>query len=121
MSSRTSAPSLGKTGPRGCWPGCRCERAGQGSRNDLEDFEAQGFIKRVDGERVEFVYRGIHQSLVEQLTPRDVVWVSERMSRLSDEQWHDAFRAAGYSDDHGGRYVAKIKSKIAEGMKLANP
>ena len=31
----------------------------------------------------------------------------------------DAFRAAGYSDDHARRYVTKIKSKIAEGLKLS--
>jgi hypothetical protein len=40
------------------------------------------------------------------------------MSRLSDDQWHDAFRAAGYSPEQGRRYVAKIKSKIAEGRNL---
>ena len=56
---------------------------GQGSRNDLEDFEEQGFIKRVDGDRVEFDYRGIHQSLVETVTPADVVWTAELLARLS--------------------------------------
>jgi hypothetical protein len=40
------------------------------------------------------------------------------MARLSDAQWHHAFRAAGYSDDEGRRYVARIKSKIDEGLKL---
>ena len=94
---------------------------GQGSRNDLADFEAQGFIKRVDGERVDFFYRGIHASLIDQLTTRDVVWAAEQMSRLSDAQRNDAFRAAGYSDDQTRRYVAKIKSKIAEGLKVTGP
>jgi hypothetical protein len=32
---------------------------GQGSRNDIDDFESQGFIKQVEGERVKFYYRGI--------------------------------------------------------------
>ena len=71
---------------------------GQGSRNDLEDFEAQGFIERVEGDRVEFVYRGIHQRLIERLTPADVVWVADG-GGLSDAQWQDAFRAAGYPED----------------------
>jgi hypothetical protein len=92
---------------------------GQGSRNDLEDFEKQGFIKRVDGETVEFVYRGIHHSLIETIGRTDVVWASQLLSRLSDEQWNDAFRAAGYTDDQTRRYVAKIKSKVAEGLALA--
>ena len=30
----------------------------QGSKNDLEGFERQGFIKKVNGNRVEFDYRG---------------------------------------------------------------
>ena len=113
--------SLGKTAYPKLLAWLPMRGLGQGSRNDLEDFEEQGFIKRVDGERVDFFYRGIHQSLIEQLTTRDVIWTAERKSRLSDEQWHDAFRAAGYSDDHARRYVAKIKSKIAEGLKLARP
>jgi hypothetical protein len=40
------------------------------------------------------------------------------MSRLSDGQWNDAFRAAGYSPEESRRYVMKIKSKIAEGLAL---
>jgi hypothetical protein len=92
---------------------------GQGSRNNLEDFEEQGFIKKVDGERVEFYYRGIHHSLLDLLRTRDVVWIRERMSRLSAAQWHDAFRAAGYSDDQARWFVAKIRSKVAVGLKLA--
>ena len=36
---------------------------GQGSRNDLADFESQGFIKSVDGADVHFDYRGIHQRM----------------------------------------------------------
>ena len=110
--------SLGKTSYPKVLAWLPMRGLGQGSRNDLEDFEAQGFIKGVDGERVDFFYRGIHQSLVEQLTRADVVWAAERMSRLSDAQWNDIFRAAGYSDDSARRYIAKIKSKIAEGLKL---
>ena len=92
---------------------------GQGSRNDVEDFESQGFIKRVEGERVEFDYRGIHGNIVRTLSRSDVIWTARLMSRLSDSQWNDAFRAAGYSDDHTRRFVAKIKSKVAEGLALA--
>ena len=110
--------SLGKTSYPKLLAWLPMRGLGQGSRNDLADFEEQGFIKRVEGERVDFFYRGIHASLIERLTTRDVVWAAEQMSRLSDAQWHDAFRAAGYSDDDGRRYVAKIKSKVAEGLKL---
>jgi len=91
---------------------------GQGSRNDLEDFEEQGFIERVEGDRVEFVYRGIHKSLLDLITRQDVVWAAGRMSSLTDAQWDDIFRAAGYPEDQRRRYVAKIKAKVAEGLAL---
>ena len=91
---------------------------GQGSRNNIEDFEEQGFIERVDGERIQFVYRGIHHSLLDEVTPKDVVWAAERMANLSDAQWDDIFRAAGYAEDQRQRFIARIKSKIAEGLAL---
>ena len=91
---------------------------GQGSRNDIEDFEEQGFIKRVEGDRVEFVYRGIHQSLIDQLRPADVVWAAERMASITDAQWDQIFQVSGYPEDERRRYVAKIKAKIAEGLAL---
>jgi hypothetical protein len=40
------------------------------------------------------------------------------MSRLSDEQWNAAFGAGGYPPDQAARYIAKLKSKIAEGLAL---
>lgn len=92
---------------------------GQGSRNDVADFEEQGFIKRVEGDRVEFYYRGLYHDVVETVTRADVVWTARLLSRISDSQWNDAFRAAGYPPDTAGRFIAKIKTKISEGLKLA--
>jgi len=37
-----------------------------------------------------------------------------------EAQWSDAFRAAGYPSDQAERYIAKIKSKIAEGLALGD-
>ncbi len=110
--------SLGKTAYPRLLAWMPTQYVKQGSRNNLEDFEAQGFIEGVAGDRVEFDYRGIHSSLLEHVTPQDVAWTAHLMSRLSDEQWRDVFRAAGYAPDQGARYTAKIKSKIAEGLAL---
>jgi hypothetical protein len=110
--------SLGKTSyPRALsWLPMR--GLGQGSRNDIEDFEEQGFIERVDGDRVEFVYRGIHQSLLDHLSRTDVVWAAERMAVITDPQWDQIFQAAGYPEDQRRRYITKVKAKIAEGLAL---
>jgi hypothetical protein len=90
----------------------------QGSRNDIDDFEQQGFVKGVEGQRVKFHYRGTNGALVETLTVDDVVWTCRMMARLSDRQWADAFRAAGYDRAVGQRYAAKLKTKIREGLAL---
>ena len=107
---KTSAPALTR------WLG---SRMAQGSRNDIEDFESQGLIRGVAGDRVDFDYKGIYSGVVESVQPADVVWTARLLSRISDAQWNDAFRAGGYAPDIAARYIAKIKSKIAEGMALA--
>lgn len=116
---RDLGASLGRTSLSPLLRPFRIEAVKQGSRNDIDGFESQGFIEKVAGDRVSFHYRGIHGPLLNTVSPQDVVWTCTLMSRLSDAQWNDAFRAAGYSSEHSRRYVAKIKSKIAEGLSLA--
>jgi hypothetical protein len=91
----------------------------QGSKNDLEGFEQQGFIEGIDGEQVKFTYSGLDNRLVRTITVNDVRWACERLSKLTDEQWRDAFRAANYSDGDIDRYVRQLKQKVAEGLHLA--
>ena len=95
-------------------------RIAQGNRNDLEDFEQQGFIRSVTANRIDFDYKGIYKTVVDTVTPADVVWTCRLLSRLSDKQWNDAFTAGGYPPEQASRFIAKIKSKIAEGLALAN-
>jgi hypothetical protein len=52
------------------------------------------------------------------VTPDQVRWACERLSRLSDAQWSDAFRAGGYDSYQSSRYIAKIKEKIAQGLRM---
>jgi hypothetical protein len=115
---RDLGAALGKTSFPGFLKWTPMRGMGQGSRNDVEDFEEQGFIKRVEGRRVKFDYRGIHNQLVDTLTVEDVVWACRLMARVSDKQWHDAFRAAGYEEAERQRFITKLKSKIREGLAL---
>jgi hypothetical protein len=87
-------------------------------RGDITSFEREPFITGVDEGRVRFGYRGRHQELLERIGPEDVVWTCERLQKLTDRQWRDAFRAGNFSEDVTGRYVARIRQKIDEGMKL---
>ena len=97
-------------------------RIAQGNRNNLEDFEAQGFILGIDDRsRITFDYRGIYRDVVNSVTPADVRWTCQLLSRLSERQWRDAFRAARYDEQHASRYITKIKQKIAQGLALTVP
>jgi hypothetical protein len=90
----------------------------QGSKSRIDDFETQGFVKGIDGEKLAFDYQGLDQSLVDSVTVEDVRWACVLLTRLTDVQWRDAFRAGGYSESEGARYVQKIRSKIQSATTL---
>ena len=87
-------------------------------RNCLECFEQHGFITELDGDSVKFDYQGLHQELISMIHPADVRWAAEHMQRLTDAQWHDAFRAANYADADAERYIRRLKEKIDDGLAL---
>jgi hypothetical protein len=43
-------------------------------------------------------------------------WISERLARLSPDQWQDAFRAAGYSESDDDRYIGRLRQQVAAGL-----
>jgi hypothetical protein len=90
----------------------------QGSKNDLDDFEQQGFIEKVEGNKVRFDYRGPNQPLVDLVTVPDVIWACEQLAKIPDGHWQAAFKAGWYSPEHANRYIRKIKDKIAQGLAL---
>jgi hypothetical protein len=87
-------------------------------RNWLQGFEEQAFITEVSANRLRFDYTGRHQELLSMLGPDDVKWAAERMARLTDQQWRDAFQAGNYNDADTARFIARIKEKIADGLDL---
>ena len=87
-------------------------------RNWLEGFERHAFITSVGDGAVGFDYNGRHQELLAMIRPDDVQWAARQMTRLTDAQWRDAFRAGNYADSIARRYIARIKEKIADGLAL---
>ena len=59
-------------------------------------------------------------ALFENITTADVRWICGLFSRLTDRQWRDAFRAAGYPEDLSERFIRKIKEKISQGAALGH-
>jgi hypothetical protein len=82
-------------------------------------FDRLGFIKGVHNGLVEFDYHGWHQELItKRITPDDVRWACEHLAKLSDAQWQDAFRAGGFDPAVAERFIARLKAKIDDGLKL---
>jgi hypothetical protein len=87
-------------------------------RGYLEGFEREPFVTGVPSGRVAFGFRGRHQELLQHVEVEDVRWTCERLTKVTDRQWSDAFHAGGYSGEQTARFVARIKQKIDEGLAL---
>jgi len=119
---RDLGASLGRTIYPAVLKWFRLRGFGQGTRNDLPGFEEQGFIRSIDDlSRITFDYSGIYRDVIDSVTPADVRWACQLLSRLSERQWSEAFRAARYDEQHATRYISKIKQKIAQGLALTGP
>ncbi|HEX6164686.1 MAG TPA: hypothetical protein VFZ31_15045 [Vicinamibacterales bacterium] len=90
-------------------------------KNDPASFEQMPFVLGVNGGKVQFAYNGWYKNLVlDRITPDEVAWASELLDRLSDKQWADAFRAAGYEPLVANRFIAKLKEKVDQGKALVS-
>jgi hypothetical protein len=87
-------------------------------RGYIDGFEREPFVAGTRNGFVHFAFRGRHQELLAHISVDDVKWTSERVLRISDDQWHDAFRAGGYDQVTANRFVARIKQKAEEGLAL---
>ena len=77
----------------------------------LRDYQERPLIRRDSGDYVDF-WHFTH-------IPRaDARWIGGWLSRLSDEQIKDAFRAGGFSPSEVDGFAAKVRQKIDELNKL---
>jgi hypothetical protein len=84
-----------------------------------DTFEKTPYILGVQNGHVQFAYSGWYKKLVQdRITPDEVVWASELLGRLSDQQFADAFRAGGYEPAVANRFIATLREKIEQGRAL---
>jgi len=90
-------------------------------KGDVAAFEREPFIAGVEGDEVEFHFSGGWREplLTQDVEIDDVLWLCRRLSALPDEQLRAAFRAGGYPEDVGARYVKHLRSRLREGLQLA--
>ena len=90
-------------------------------RNNPDLFEREKFITGVNDGFVKFSYHGKHEDLIrDRITPADAGWASSLLSRLSDHQWNDAFRAGGYTPAVAGRFLRKLHANITRAQQIAD-
>jgi hypothetical protein len=119
--------TLGRTGSKG-----------KHSKNNLHHFLESGFVESVEGGMVEFEYetrpRGwalasivyppyfLRESKREEQFERVAIaharWIGSLLSRLSEPQLHDAFRAAAYPPIVARSYVTKLRERIQQLLSL---
>jgi hypothetical protein len=82
------------------------------SRNEPSAYKKADFIKKVNGDVIDFNYGGKNQKLFEGITVADARWLHNLMKRLSDDQIKDAFRAANYSAEEVDMLAGALKVRI---------
>lgn len=82
------------------------------SRNKPSDYVKAEFVKGVQGNVVDFAYGGKNGKLFDGITVNDAKWLAGWLSRLSDDQLRDAFRAANYSAEEVNQLAAAVRARI---------
>ena len=88
------------------------------SRNNPEDYAESKFVDHVYKNLVFFHYGGKQQEIFEDISVNDVNWIAGLLSRLSDAQISDAFRAANYNAEEVGLLTTAVRSRINELVNL---
>lgn len=89
-------------------------RSIKGSRNEPKDYISDRFIDGVEGDTVRLDYNGKNESLMRNITISDARWIGGLLSRLSDRQLQDAFRAANYSTEEVRLLAGAVRKRINE-------
>ncbi|HEX5708125.1 MAG TPA: hypothetical protein VFX96_12560 [Pyrinomonadaceae bacterium] len=91
------------------------------SRNNPEDYAKASFIEDVKDGQVYFRYGGKNQDLFDDIQLEEAQWIGRLLSRLSDKQISDAFRAANYSAEDVRLLTEAVRSRIDELAELGRP
>jgi hypothetical protein len=82
------------------------------SRNKPSDFVKADFIEAVKANVIDFNYGGKSKKLFDNITISDAKWIGGLLTRLSEEQIKDAFRAANYLPEEVERLSRAVRQRI---------
>ncbi len=72
------------------------------------------FIKGVENGLLKLAYKGKNRGIFKGITVEQARWLADLLTRLSDRQIRDAFRAANYSEADIDIYTQAVKNRISE-------
>ncbi|HEY3578921.1 MAG TPA: hypothetical protein VGK82_00180, partial [Pyrinomonadaceae bacterium] len=87
-------------------------------RNNPKSYAKSDFLEKVKGNRVQLHFGGKNRGLMKDITVDDAVWLGSWLAQLSDQQLHDAFRAANYSPDQIDLLTREVRSRTKELLSL---
>ena len=82
------------------------------SRNEPEKYVKTGFVDKVEGGFVRFDYSGKNGGLLDAVTVEQARWIGDLLSKLSEEQVKDAFRAANYKPEEIEALAQEVMGRI---------
>lgn len=82
------------------------------SRNKPADYVKAEFVKGVNGNVIAFHYGGKNGKVFDGITVQDAKWLASWLSRLSDLQIKDAFRASNYSPGEVEELAGAVRKRI---------
>ena len=88
------------------------------SRNEPDDYVKAKFVEGVNGREVKLAYSGKEQVLMQGITVDDARWIGSLLSRLSDSQLADAFRAGNFSSEEIQMLVTATRARINQLVNL---
>jgi hypothetical protein len=89
------------------------------SVNDPADYVKSTFLHGIDDDgEVDFYYKAKGKDLLKGISVEDARWVGLLLSRLSDRQLRDAFRAANYSTANQRLMARAVRSRINQLVRL---
>lgn len=89
------------------------------NRNSPESYAKTKFVEGVNGGKVKLAYSGKNSELFKNITVEDVKWIGSLLTRLSDKQISDAFRAANYNADEVQLLTQAVRARINQLAKIA--
>jgi hypothetical protein len=84
------------------------------NRNDPEDYAKDAFLEDVKGGQVYLFYKGKRQDLFDDIRVEEARWIAGLLSKLSERQIQDAFRAANYTPAEVRVLTEAVMTRINE-------